>query len=110
MVEVSPELPRKQGNCHCQRTSQRRNRHLSGVRVGLEVSLAHGMGSWRLHTGHPKHMVWLRQAGLLPSHGETKTEGNTHLYLTQKEGCEDPPCCWEPKRAQGMRRSYRATN
>jgi len=48
------------------------SRHLSSVRVGLEVSLAHGMVSFRMHTGHPKHMMGPRQAGLLPSRGGTK--------------------------------------
>ena len=59
-----------------------------------------------MHTGHPKHVVELRQTGLLSSHGETKT-GDTCLYPTQKESCKDLPCCWEPTRVQGMRRSYK---
>lgn len=82
MVGVSSELPRKQDLGHCQGMSQMGSRHLSSVHVGLEMSLAHGMGSWRVHAGQPKHVVGPGQGGLLPSHGETKT-GDTYLYPTQ---------------------------
>lgn len=97
VVGDSSQLPKEQDLGHCHGRSQVGSRCLLSVPVGLEVSLAHGMGSWRIHTGHPKHLVGLRQAGLLPGHGEAET-GDTYFYPTGKEGCEIPPCCWEPQR------------
>lgn len=88
-----------------------------------EGCLRWGIGTFQLSMQDPRcHMGWgpacwasqahgdLRQAGLLPSHGETKTGGDTYLYPAQEEGGEDPPHFWKPKRVQGMRRSYRATS
>lgn len=62
-----------------------------------------------LEDSHWASQAGLRQAGLLPSHGKTKT-GDTYFYHPRKEGCETPPCCCEAKRTQGTRRSYRASS
>lgn len=66
------------------------------------MSLAPGMGSWRIHTGHPKHATGLRQAGLLLGHGKAKT-GDTYFYHTGRKGVRPHLAAARPRghKAQG---------
>lgn len=60
MVGDLSQFPKEQDFGHCCGRSKVGSRCLLSALVELGMSLAHGMGSWRIHTGHPKHVAWLR--------------------------------------------------